>query len=39
MAKPAPLASGPMRSQLTEGGVRIDWLTPGGGLQSTLLLD
>jgi hypothetical protein len=39
VSRPAPLASGPMRSQLTNAGVRIDWLTPGGGLQSTLLLD
>jgi hypothetical protein len=28
-----------MRSQLSKGGVRIDWMTPGGGLQSTILLD
>jgi hypothetical protein len=39
ISRPAALASGPMRSQLTMGGVRIDWLTPGGGLQSTILLD
>jgi hypothetical protein len=39
IARPAPLASGPMRSQLTTGGVRIDWLTPGGGVQSTILFD
>lgn len=39
VTRPAPLVSGPMRSQLTKAGVRIDWLTPGGGLQSTILLD
>jgi len=39
VAPAAPLASGPMRSQFTKGGLRIDWLTPGGGVQSTVLLD
>jgi len=34
-----PLAAGPLRSQLSRGGLRIDWLTPGGGVQSTVLLD
>jgi len=34
----APLAAGPLRSQLTSAGVRLDWLTPGGGVQSTLLV-
>jgi hypothetical protein len=38
-APAAPLAAGPMRSQFTKGGLRIDWLTPGGGVQSTVLLD
>ena len=33
----APLADGPLRSQLTRQGLRADWLTPGGGVQSTLL--
>jgi hypothetical protein len=33
----AALADGPLRSQLTERGLRADWLTPGGGVQSTLL--
>jgi hypothetical protein len=37
IAGPQPLVGGPLRSQLTTGGVRIDWLTPGGGVQSTLL--
>jgi hypothetical protein len=35
----APLVTGPMRSQLTSGGLRVDWLTPGGGEQSTILLN
>jgi hypothetical protein len=34
-----PLASGPMRLQVTQGGTRVDWLTPGGAVQSTILLD
>ncbi|CAN7241792.1 hypothetical protein LJR225_001064 [Phenylobacterium sp. LjRoot225] len=33
----APLVEGPLRSQLTGRGLRADWLTPGGGVQSTLL--
>jgi hypothetical protein len=33
----APLADRPLRSQLTGQGLRADWLTPGGGVQSTLL--
>jgi len=33
----APLADWPLRSQLTRQGLRADWLTPGGGVQSTLL--
>jgi len=37
-ASPAPpLAGGPLRSQLTPQGLRADWLTPGGGVQSTVL--
>jgi hypothetical protein len=34
----APLAEGPLRSQLTSAGLRVDWMTPGGGEQSTLLV-
>jgi len=34
----APLADGPLRSQLTSAGLRVDWMTPGGGEQSTLLI-
>ena len=33
-----PLAQGPLRSQLTSAGLRVDWVTPGGGEQSTLLI-
>jgi hypothetical protein len=32
------LAQGPLRSQLTSAGPRVDWMTPGGGVQSTLLI-
>lgn len=38
LAAPAPLVQGPMRSQLTGAGLRIDWMTPGGGVQSTILV-
>ncbi|RAK61052.1 hypothetical protein DJ021_15150 [Phenylobacterium hankyongense] len=34
---PAPLADGPLRSQFSPGGLRADWMTPGGGVQSTFL--
>jgi hypothetical protein len=34
----APLAQGPLRSQLTLAGLRVDWMTPGGGVQSTILV-
>lgn len=34
-----PLVAGPLHSQLSKGGLRVDWLTPGGGVQSTVLLD
>lgn len=34
----APLAQGPLRSQLTPAGLRVDWMTPGHGVQSTLLI-
>jgi hypothetical protein len=33
----APLVAAPLRSQLTQRGLRADWLTPGGGVQSTIL--
>lgn len=34
-----PLVGGPFRAALAGGGWRIDWLTPGGGVQSTVLFD
>lgn len=37
VSPPAPLAGGPLRSQFSTAGLRADWLTPGGGVQSTLL--
>lgn len=38
-AAAAPLAGGPLRSQLSDSGLRADWMTPGGGVQSTVLID
>jgi hypothetical protein len=38
VASAPPLVAGPMHSQFTKGGLRVDWLTPGGGTQSTILL-
>jgi len=32
-----PLVNGPLHSQLTPQGFRADWLTPGGGVQSTII--
>ena len=34
----APLANGPFRAVAVGSGLRVDWMTPGGGAQSTLLL-
>lgn len=33
----APLTTGPFRIQASPGGLRVDWMTPGGGVQSTIL--
>ena len=33
------LAGGPFRATPAAGGWRVDWLTPGGGVQSTVLFD
>jgi hypothetical protein len=38
LAAATPLARGPYSARMTAAGWRIDWLTPGGGLQTTLLL-
>jgi hypothetical protein len=35
----APLAPGPIHSQVTPDGLRVDWPTPGGGIQSTVLVN
>lgn len=34
----APISNGPFRSASVPAGLRVDWLTPGGGVQSTILL-
>ncbi len=34
-----PLSGGPFRAAPAAGGWRVDWLTPGGGVQSTVLSD
>lgn len=34
----APLSAGPFRTTTVDGGLRIDWMTPGGGAQSTVLV-
>jgi hypothetical protein len=38
LTPPEPLSGWPYRATRTASAWRIDWLTPGGGLQSTLLL-
>lgn len=38
VSPPADLDAGPLRAQPTAEGLRADWLTPGGGVQSTLIL-
>ena len=38
LTPPVPLSGGPYRATLTPSAWRIDWMTPGGGLQTTLLL-
>jgi hypothetical protein len=39
VASAAPLAGGPFRTSDTVSGLRTDWMTPGGGVQTTLILD
>ena len=34
----AALSSGPFRAAAVAAGLRVDWMTPGGGVQSTILL-
>lgn len=38
IAAPAPLVSGPVRAERAPQGWRVDWMTPGGGVQTTLLI-
>ncbi len=38
VSAPAPPKGGPASSTLTPAGWRVDWMTPGGGLQTTQLL-
>ncbi|WP_421932055.1 Ig-like domain-containing protein [Phenylobacterium sp.] len=35
----ASLVDGPFRSSTTPAGLRVDWMTPGGGVQSTVILN
>jgi len=37
VSAPAPLTDGPLRASPIARGLRADWLTPGGGVQSTVL--
>jgi len=39
ISKAPPLNSGPFRATGVVDGWRVDWLTPGGGVQSTVLLE
>jgi hypothetical protein len=38
LSAPAPLEAGPVRAVPDGAGLRIDWLTPGGGIQTTQIL-
>ncbi|KQY26408.1 hypothetical protein ASD21_16945 [Caulobacter sp. Root1455] len=38
VSPPLPPTGGPVRSTFSAGGWRVDWMTPGGGLQTTQLL-
>ncbi len=39
VSPPRPPSGGPVRSTLTPLGWRVDWVTPGGGVQTTQLLE
>lgn len=39
VARPTPVTDGVYRAGRFAGGWRIEWVTPGGGMQTTLLLD
>jgi len=36
-SRAVPLTGGPIRATPTGAGLRVDWMTPGGGVQSTVL--
>ena len=38
LSPPAPPDAGPVRFQDAADGLRIDWMTPGGGVQTTQIL-
>jgi len=38
LSPPAPLTAGPVRAEDRGQGLRIDWMTPGGGVQTTQIL-
>ena len=38
LSPPAPLGAGPVRAVTQGSGLRIDWLTPSGGVQTTQIL-
>ncbi len=37
VSAPGPLTSGPLHAERVEAGWRADWMTPGGGVQTTVL--
>ncbi|MBQ1541364.1 MAG: hypothetical protein IIZ63_05125 [Caulobacteraceae bacterium] len=39
VSPPQPLTAGPYAGQRRDGGWRIDWMTPGGGVQTTYAAD
>jgi hypothetical protein len=39
ISTPAPLGGSPFRASRAAAGWRVDWLTPGGGEQTTLIFD
>lgn len=38
ISAPDPMTQGPIRASAAPGGTRIDWITPAGGVQSTLIV-
>ena len=37
VSSPGPMTSGPLRSERLDGAWRADWMTPGGGVQTTVI--